>query len=105
MAAGTMTIQRGTSTRVAKVQHLFRAHDAPKGLGRAVLEKMLDAAAQDGCEHVILSVLRGNLGLVDWYKTAGFQVWHTTRKGDVWMHHGDGYLDPYIWAEYESGGF
>ena len=105
MAAGAMIIRRGTSVRVAKVQHLFRSNDAPKGLGRSVLEKMLDVAARDECDHVILPVLRGNLGLVVWYETAGFRVWHTTRKGDVWMQRGDGRLDPYLWAEYEPGGF
>jgi [ribosomal protein S18]-alanine N-acetyltransferase len=62
---------------IADEAHLLRiaavAHERRRGLGRALLQAVLDETAAAGCQRVLLEVAAGNAPAVGLYTAFGFQ--------------------------------
>lgn len=62
---------------IADEAHLLRiatlARARRRGLGRALLQLVIDEAAAAGCQHVLLEVAAGNVPAVSLYRAFGFE--------------------------------
>ncbi len=88
---GIATFIRETHVKERHKAHIYgvyvKASHRGRGLGRALMEKVLELARpQEGLDHVLLAVATTNVAAFELYRSLGFETWgtepHALRIGD-----------------------